>query len=364
MIAISDTKTILSRFPHFELSYETISHKKVSEPYDVALAIPMGKKYYLWFSFDGKNNACYLMEIMRDKRIGTIVKIPILFHHSLSLGTVLYGTLVSTDSLRELAENTSSYEENAALVSHSDVLPKIFVVEDIFYYKGISIKHHTFSEKLGAIHNMFSKKFVENNNNMALMLPCLWTENIFDDIHNKARIEKCGYTVHHIQYRSLVQIIPYINMSAKPKTALSEMQSSIQIQEPTFYGIVPPMCFSKPQYKCNTTFVVRADIQFDIYHLFAYGVNKTQVYCGLACIPNYKKSVFMNELFRNIRENRNLDYIEESDNEEDFEDTRLDKYVDSEKTLLMECVFHKKFKKWIPEKVAPTGQQVVHIQKL
>ena len=36
---------ILSRFPHFELSYETISHRKVSEPYDVALAIPLGKKY-------------------------------------------------------------------------------------------------------------------------------------------------------------------------------------------------------------------------------------------------------------------------------------------------------------------------------
>ena len=347
MTTINDTKTILSRFPDFELSYETISHKKVSEPYDVALAIPMGKKYYLWFSFDGKNNVCYLMEIMRDKRIGTIVKVSTTFHHSISLGTVLYGTLVSADSIQKLAADT-----------------KIFVIEDIFYYKGISIKHHTFSEKLGAIHNMFSKKFVENNNNITLMLPLLWTENIFDDIHNKVRIEKCGYMVHHIQYRSLVQIIPYINMSAKPKTALSEMQSSIQIQEPTFYGIVPTMCFSKPQYKCNTTFLVRADIQFDIYHLFAYGVNKTQVYCGLACIPNYKKSIFMNELFRNIRENRNLDYIEESDNEEDFEDTRLDKYVDSEKTLLMECVFHKKFKKWIPEKVAPNSHQVVHIQKL
>jgi hypothetical protein len=72
----------------------------------------------------------------------------------------------------------------------------------------------------------------------------------------------------------------------------------------------------------------------------------------------------MNGLFRNIRENRNLDYIEESDDEEDFEDTRLDKYINSEITLIMECVFHKKFKKWIPERVAPLGNQVVHIGKL
>ena len=72
----------------------------------------------------------------------------------------------------------------------------------------------------------------------------------------------------------------------------------------------------------------------------------------------------MNGLFRNIRENRNLDYIEESDDEEDFEDTRLDKYVDSEKTLVMECVFHKKFKKWVPVRVAPSGCLVVSIGKL
>ena len=340
--AIINTKSVLSRFPKFELSYETISHKKVSEPYDVALAIPMGKKYYVWFSFDGKRNVCYLMEITRDKRVGSIVEIPTQVHQYMALGTVLYGTLVSVEN--------STYQ--------------IFVIEDIFYYKGVSIKHHTFSEKLGAIDNMLSCKFVKNSEAFSFALPILWCNDIFDDGLNKMQIDNCGYVVHHVQYRSLTQTMPYINISAKPKTGQSDQLPTDQIHEPVFYGIIPQFYYSKPQYKYPTCFIVKADIQFDIYHLFSYGQNVAQVYCGVADIPNYEKSVFMNGLFRNIRENRNLDYIEESDDEEDFEDTRLDKYVYSEKTLIMECVFNKKFKKWVPVQVAPPGCQVVHISKL
>ena len=46
-----DVNTISTRFPNFELSYETISHKKVYPNYNLILAIPVGKKYYAWFSF-------------------------------------------------------------------------------------------------------------------------------------------------------------------------------------------------------------------------------------------------------------------------------------------------------------------------
>ena len=35
----------------------------------------------------------------------------------------------------------------------------------------------------------------------------------------------------------------------------------------------------------------------------------------------------MNSLFRNIKENKNIDYIEESEDESDFENTSEDKYV-------------------------------------
>ena len=71
----------------------------------------------------------------------------------------------------------------------------------------------------------------------------------------------------------------------------------------------------------------------------------------------------MNKLFRNIKENLNLDYIEESDDEDDFENIREDKYVDLQKTVAMECVFSQKFKKWVPKKIVQ-GQKIVHISQL
>ena len=72
----------------------------------------------------------------------------------------------------------------------------------------------------------------------------------------------------------------------------------------------------------------------------------------------------MNGLFRKIRENINLDYIEESDDEDDFEDMREDKYVDLKKTLHMECIFHTKFKRWIPVRIVNPREKLVYIYKL
>ena len=54
---------LLNRFPSFELSYETVSHKKVSEHYDVTLAIPYGKKAFLWATFYNDHDALFLMEL-------------------------------------------------------------------------------------------------------------------------------------------------------------------------------------------------------------------------------------------------------------------------------------------------------------
>ncbi len=71
----------------------------------------------------------------------------------------------------------------------------------------------------------------------------------------------------------------------------------------------------------------------------------------IAHIPDYKTSVFMNKLFRNIKENHNLDSLEESDEEEEFENIQIDKFVDLSKILKMRCNFNYKFKKWVPMQV-------------
>ena len=55
-----------NRFPEFELSYETISHTKVCTDYDIGIAVPQGKKGYIWFTFDKYHDVCYLFELNRD----------------------------------------------------------------------------------------------------------------------------------------------------------------------------------------------------------------------------------------------------------------------------------------------------------
>jgi hypothetical protein len=72
----------------------------------------------------------------------------------------------------------------------------------------------------------------------------------------------------------------------------------------------------------------------------------------------------MNRNFRHILENENLDAIEESDDEADFQNVAEDKYVDLEKTLFMECQFHTKFKRWVPLRVVKQPCKVVHISQL
>ena len=174
-----------------------------------------------------------------------------------------------------------------------------------------------------------------------------------------------GYTAHHIQYRTTNCIKPYLNVLLtrkliQPATNLKTIKASTH----KFETIRINMDFNKPQYKYPAVFQVTADIQFDIYHLFAYGKNNIPVYYNVAYVPNYKSSVLLNGLFRNIRENKNLDYIEESDDEDDFQNMNEDKYVDINKVVLMECVFNHRFKRWTPVKVVDKYTKVVHLNKL
>jgi len=344
------TQSLLSRIPPFEISYETIAHKKFFPSYNLALAIPNGKKYYAWFSFHQSKDVCYLMELNREKKI-----VDVTFHenreHDLSLGTFVYGTLIQ-------------YEH-----SPNKIQP-VFVVEDMYYYRGISLKGLLLGEKLGYI-----AKFMETMTTkypeypVQFILPRMWGIQQPDEASVMEAYEReksnIQYVVHHIQLRKLMDIAPFLNISLNhvPSQRLREQKETSlppKIQENNF-----TVNFSKPQYRYPTVFQVSADIQFDVYHLFACGKNKAPVYYGITCIPNIKTSMMMNKLFRNIRENTNIDYIEESDDESDFENVAEDKYVDLNKTVQMECVFNPKFKKWVPMKVVKDqAVRIIHISKL
>jgi hypothetical protein len=342
---------LMKRFPDFELSYETVSHKKVSNSYNICLAIPHGKKSYAWFTFVGEEDKCILLDINREKKISKGTVLDVEFTNHLEHGTLVYGTIVENE--------TSEYN--------------FFVIEDIIFYKGIQLKNMIFKEKMDYINDLMTSitPLFKTKKSLVFSLPIMW------DIYNNNDFE-CAtslpdtinqiipYTTHHLQYRCFNIIKPYLNSVITRKLNLSDTpkEPTKKVSTHVFDTIPLRMDFFKPQYKYPTIFQVTADLQNDIYHLFVYGKNNRPVYYNVAYIPTYKTSVFMNSLFRKIKENINIDYIEESDDEEDFQNIDEDKYVDIDKVLLMECVFHTKFKKWVPMRVVNNDNKVVHISKL
>jgi len=333
---------VMNRFPKFELSYETISHKKVPASYSVCLAIPHGKKAFIWFTFFKNEDVCFFMELGKDKKVTCIKIITNNVPMKLALGTVIYGTVYEDPQIE------------------SKIIQ--FIIEDVFFHEGIPLKKLTFGEKLG-----FIEVFLQSNsaNNIRFSLPVMWKRGLEEDNEIPVSLNKTiSHPIHHVQHRILNTISPYLNVLMGRKIG------STPILEPLSDLFIPPAVprydFSKPQYKITAVFEVKADLQFDIYHLYAYGEKCKKIYYGLAYIPNYKTSVFMNGLFRNIRENKNLDAIEESDDEEDFQDSRIDKYVDLKKTMYVECMFSHKFKKWTPIRMVRPGPnaKIVHIGRL
>jgi hypothetical protein len=337
---------IMKRFPTFELSYETVSHKKVSPSYNTCFSIPQGKKCFAWFTFLGEEDVCFVFDLNRDKKISKAYQYTVQFKQPLALGTVVYGTFLEEEK-------------------------PFFVIEDIFYYKGVSMKHCNMHQKLDFMQDalvLISREFNEANT-LVFSLPVFWeiketTDYELSAVIPPTIINNIGYVPHHLQYRSLFDTAPYINVQfVRPKLTSAPIIRKSIIEDADVSEIVCD--YFKPQYNEPTVFLVRADIQFDIYHLYAYNPkNSAPQYYGVACVPNYKTSVMMNSIFRKIRENSNLDYIEESDDDEDFQNRAEDKYVDLEKRVIMTCTFHRKFKKWIPVTIMDKNTRIVMSDRL
>lgn len=349
ILSNSECIQLMERFPNIELSYEIVPHKKVQMKYNICLAIPVGRKCYAWFTFYKNRDVCFIMDINRDKKVSNISIVNINFNPKNALGTVLYGSVL---------ENTNTHYS-------------VFIIEDILVYNGIPMRDLFFSDKLGFIER-FVLNDVQNNSNDAYIFACatIWgmESNVpYDCVYTIPHhiVNDILYPIHHIQYRCLNEIAPYLNVFNKRiNNSIIPSQTMISHMNPLSSRPIKPD-YNKPQYRMPTVFLVTADIKYDVYHLFACGKNTTPVYYGVAGIQNYRTSIFMNRIFRNIVENHRLDAIEESDDDEDFQNTAADKYVDLKKVCMMECVFNSKFKKWIPVRLINNKDcKYVHISKL
>ena len=296
-LTVNEQRDLLKQFPKFELSYEKKLHKKVHS--DICLTIPKGKKFFAWFKTYKRNNYCFLLQI--DKRHNSIENITInvcCFDKVLcsGKGTVLYGTIFN------IGKN------------------KFFNIENVYFSRGNNYTFTNQYKKISEMYNLMNKyikqvTYLKHTINFGL--PII-SKNQYD---LKKQLSDIPYNIYCIQHRLLYNNKPFLN-------------EFIKIDQ-TIYKI----------------FLVKPTITNDIYELYYKNGEKLEKY-KIACIPDYKTSVMMNSIFRTIKENENLDLLEESDDEEEFENINLDKFVDLEKEVKMKCVFISKFDSWKPVEIS------------
>ena len=291
-------KLILTNFPRIKLSYENILHKKVFK-FDLLLAVPEGIKCFVWFTTENNLNVCYSLELL-DNTITKIKREYVCFNTELVFGTIMLGT---------------KFKYNNTI---------FFTIENIYYYKGTSVYNLKYKNKLKLLRTVFTRDIKQESYNKFFVifgLPMMKTSYV--DMMKE--IEVLPYKIKYIQYQNFENTnINDVILTLYKKKYYNEYVNA----------------------KINKRFIfnVKPDLQYDIYHLYI----ENNEYYDFAYIPDFKTSVMMNAIFRNIKENRNLDLLEESDNEDEFEDDNIDKFVFLNKECKMECIYNEKFKKWAP----------------
>lgn len=374
MLTTEEKENILAEFPkNIKLSYENIVHKKVSN-YQFVSAIPQGKKAFAWFTKDTKEKpVCYLLELQgKQKQITEIRIVNTCFDSSLSYGTIFYGTIFHHQK------------------------QSFYSIEDLFYYQGQKIQNESWNQKLSYLKKIMDKQIKQvayNPHFVIFGLPLMETD--YDELMKK--IEQLPYRVYSVHFRndhflsslstfeksriqgrygeqqkpqvsySLDQ--PFYNEvknEVKPKFTTFEKKYNLGRNEVVKQVSKITNCvhsslksnYNKSFLRNEVIFKIRPDLQNDIYHLYCSNEKGEEIYHDVAYIPDYKTSLLMNRLFRKIKENENLDALEESDDEEEFENEKEDRFVYLDREYNMICNYHYKFKKWVPLRMSPPGSKI------
>ena len=349
MLTQSEKANLLKDFPNVKLSYENIIYKKVHNS-DYIVAIPEGVKCFAWFTSLNDKFVCLIMELTDGNQISDIKIANACFSNDLAYGTILYGTVVYHSSNR------------------------FFYIEDIFSYKGCDVAKTCWGDKLTKMNTMLKrdlKQVAYNNSFIVFGLPLLCKTN--EELEK--RIPTINYKINNIQFMLFKMYNKHISVPYKNYIEPIRTTTGGERFNPVTQPIIKPQAnrepqhrepqhISKPSPKAEIVFLVRPEIQDDIYDIYCLNAGLKEEQHGIAHIPNFNTSVMMNKLFRNIKENDKLDALEESDDEDEFENDKSDKFVYLDKSYKMVCVYNPKFKKWCPVRVANNDARVVTLMEL
>lgn len=302
-----DQRYFINKFPKIELSYDTILHRKVRT--DIYSLIPQGISVFIWFTYYKNQNICVIIHQNKYNIITKVEETCLCFDKSLSYGTILSGTYFTNKNRN------------------------FITCESIYYYKGENVSQKLYIEKLQILKKIFDFELQQKaytTQFIILGLPFI-TNNL-----NTAftQINHMPYNIKGILCRKWDQV--------------------------TNIGLLPNI---QPKIADNI-FRIKACVEQDIYNLYCKGYNGEYEFYGYAYISDYKTSVMMNNHFRYIKENANLDLLEESDEEEEFENINGDKFVNLKKILYMKCVYIKKFRKWKPIELVQFGEKLLTMREI
>jgi hypothetical protein len=370
MFTPEEKMCLLNRLPPLELSYEPKLHKKVYAP--LYYIIPKGPKALVWYTYWKEEHICLLVKLNERGNYSDVEAFPSVFADSLALGTIIYGTY--------FLQAQRHY----------------FTCEQLYYYKGLPAAKKPYQETLHLLLELFThqvEQIAHTKSSLVIGLPVI-TENYEEALEQLESLPYRTYGVGTMGPRAADYKITICNkpICNKPICNKPICNKPMPMQRPVptcnkpicnnpMQRPVPtcnkPICnnpMQRPVPICNkpignkpnpflstkAIFKVKAGLAADNYHLYT----AEDTLYETAMVPTYKCSVMMNALFRTIKENANLDLLEESDDDEEFENTQMDKFVDLEKTILMECVYSKRFKKWQPVKIVPPHLTATTLKEL
>lgn len=213
----------------------------------------------------------------------------------------------------------------------------IFTIGDIFYYRGKHVTYATWGEKLAMYRELFERWKLPAAH---FRLPYMMTRA---EYQAKADTLAAPLVVQFFKEHSKKSSLIWQCRAGAGASTSTRAGAGTNKQQTTHYN--------KPRF---ARFWTKADVRDDIYHLYRKKEARPEDKVALAHIQNLKTSVRMNAIFRNIKENRRLDALEESDDEEDFENIEPNRYLlnagDGTGLIIKELLYEwqPRFQKWQP----------------
>jgi hypothetical protein len=278
---------------------------------DISIAVPNGKKWYLWIVHSPLTNTPVVVFIQFNQ--------PFFTQHTqithYEMGTYSFHHELVYSNGTQTQDNTGYYGTLLSGVFFEMNSRRHFSCMDIHYYKGQNMSRFTWKDKFECLDTLFTHSFNP--------IPLL-KHGIF-----------IGLPIMTSSFHSMLQELTHIPYEVYQFRILQSSSKSSQM-----IGVMK----NKPTQLIYAQFQLKATIEEDIYTIY----DSHHKFVGYACIPDYKTSCMMNTYFRKIKENQSLDALEESDDEDEFENTSPDKFIKNHGFIPFKCIYSWRHKQWKP----------------